>query len=64
MSSAEETAKDVYRVLAQQELMSPPGSTPSHRFLATGDPAPFRELGRRFLGPEVSEVEHAASVMA
>ncbi len=64
VSSAEETAKDVYRVLAQQELMSPPGSTPSHRFLATGDPAPFRELGRRFLGPEVSEVEHAASVMA
>ena len=64
VSSAEETAKDVYRVLAQQNLMRPAGQAPAHRFLATGDPAPFRELGRRFLGPEVSAVEHAASLMA
>jgi glutamate racemase len=64
VSSAEETAKDVYRVLASQGLVRPPGLPPQHRFLATGDPAPFRVLGRRFLGPEVTEVSHAASVMA
>ncbi len=28
-----------------------------HRFLATGDPEPFARLGRRFLGPEVRDVE-------
>ncbi|MDQ1306735.1 MAG: glutamate racemase [Actinomycetota bacterium] len=64
VSSAEETAKDVYRVLASPGLVRPPGLPPQHRFLATGDPAPFRVLGRRFLGPEVTEVSHAASVMA
>lgn len=58
VSSAEETAKDVYRVLAEQGLtrswQAPP---PEHRFLATGDPEPFARLGRRFLGPEVKFVE-------
>ena len=27
-----------------------------HEFLATGDPEPFRRLGRRFLGPEIGTV--------
>jgi glutamate racemase len=57
VSSAEETAKDVYRVLAAEGLGrdedAPP---PEHRFLATGDPEPFARLGRRFLGPEVGTV--------
>jgi glutamate racemase len=60
VSSAEETAKDVYRGLAQGGLFRdaslPP---PSHRFLATGDPEPFGRIGRRFLGPEVGEVARA-----
>jgi glutamate racemase len=60
VSSAEETAKDVYRVLAQRDLFRaeelPP---PQHRFLATGDPEPFGRLGRRFLGPEVGDVARA-----
>jgi glutamate racemase len=60
VSSAEETAKDVYRVLAQRDLFRaeelPP---PHHRFLATGDPEPFGRLGRRFLGPEVGDVARA-----
>jgi glutamate racemase len=35
----------------------PAGPPPApHRFLATGDPAPFRRLGRRFLGPEIGTV--------
>jgi glutamate racemase len=60
VSSAEETAKDVYRELARsagfREESLP---APRHRFLATGDPEPFGRLGRRFLGPEVAEVAQA-----
>ncbi|MFM2437647.1 MAG: hypothetical protein RLZ55_458 [Actinomycetota bacterium] len=64
VSSAEETAKDVYRVLTANGLLNTTGAMPRHRFLATGDPAAFTILGRRFLGPEVAEVEHAESVLA
>jgi len=60
VSSAEETAKDVYRVLARRDLFRAEDlPAPRHRFLATGDPEPFGRLGRRFLGPEVGEVAHA-----
>lgn len=58
VSSAEETAKDVYRVLAAEDLQRDPTlSPPRHRFVATGDPASFGMLARRFLGPEVAAVE-------
>jgi glutamate racemase len=58
VSSADETAKDVYRVLNDGRLARAEGSpVPRHRFLATGDPAPFGALGRRFLGPEIGFVE-------
>src|SRR3954471_21420395 len=57
VSSAEETAKDVYRVLTRTELLRDPNAPPPvHRFLATGAPEPFARLGRRFLGPEVDAV--------
>ncbi|HEY9389736.1 MAG TPA: glutamate racemase [Mycobacteriales bacterium] len=60
VSSAEETAKDVYRVLSQNDAARTPGADPPrHRFLATGDTEPFRRLGRRFLGPEIDAVEAA-----
>jgi len=52
ISSAEECAQDVYRVLAARDLMRP-GGEPVHRFLTTGDPAEFETIGRRFLGPEL-----------
>jgi glutamate racemase len=65
VSSAEETAKDVYRALTSLDLLrdeeAPP---PVHRFLATGDPEPFARLGRRFLGPEIGSVLPAESVGA
>lgn len=55
VSSAEETAKDVYRTLAEHDLLRDPAlPEPPHEFRATGDPSPFLELGRRFLGPEIS----------
>lgn len=58
VSSAEETAKDVYRTLVAHDLERDPAAGPaSHRFLATGDPASFQALARRFLGPEVQAVE-------
>ena len=53
VSSAEETAKDVYRTLVAHHLEAPAGTTPSYSFLATGDPLAFDKLARRFLGPEV-----------
>lgn len=60
VNSAEETAKDVYRTLVAHGLGRDPGlPAPQHRFLATGDPQPFARLARRFLGPEVTAVEHA-----
>jgi glutamate racemase len=58
VSSADETAKDVVRVLMEHDLTRDPAAPPPapHRFLATGDPEPFRRLGRRFLGPEIGAV--------
>jgi glutamate racemase len=58
VSSADETAKDLVRVLMTRDLARDPGGPPPgpHRFLATGDPDPFRRLGRRFLGPEIGAV--------
>lgn len=64
VSSAEETAKDVYATLFSAGLQRDPElPAPAHRFLATGDPAPFATLGHRFLGPVVGTVEPAAEVL-
>jgi glutamate racemase len=64
VSSAEETAKDVLRVLTETDLLrtvphragagaaGEPGE-PEHRFTATGDPVSFARLARRFLGPSL-----------
>jgi glutamate racemase len=62
VSSAEETAKDVYRTLVAHDLVRDPNlPEPEHHFLSTGDPAEFQRLGRRFLGPEIGLVEFAGS---
>ena len=58
VSSAEETAKDVYRILHDRGLAAE-GTDPRHRFMATGETALFARLGRRFLGPEIQAVELA-----
>jgi len=59
VSSAEETAKDVYRTLVAHELLrNPELPDPIHQFIATGDPTSFERLGRRFLGPEIGSVGH------
>jgi glutamate racemase len=59
VSSAEETAKDLYRVLVEGSMLREAGAAaPTHRFLATGDAKAFEGLARRFLGPEVGSVQH------
>lgn len=59
VSSAEETAKDLYRVLVENSLLRKAQSEPpTHTFLATGQAEPFEKLARRFLGPEVGGVRH------
>ena len=58
VSSAEETAKDVYRTLVAHDLQRSAETAPTLRFQATGDAAAFGRLARRFLGPEVDAVEH------
>lgn len=61
VSSAEETAKDVYRTLVAHDLLrSDDASPPEHRFTATGDTSDFTTLGQRFLGPEIGAVEHTS----
>jgi glutamate racemase len=53
VSSADETAKDVYRRLTETDGLRDGGTPPAHRFLATGDRAPFARLAERFLGRSV-----------
>jgi glutamate racemase len=65
VSSAEETAKDVYRELAVTAGFRDAGlPAPAHRFLATGDPEPFERLAARFLGPEIGVVAAAGTAEA
>jgi glutamate racemase len=53
VSSAEECAKDVYKMLVATDLMRQSGE-PAYRFLTTGAPDEFERIGRRFLGPELA----------
>jgi glutamate racemase len=59
VSSAEETAKDVYATLLRAGLERDEPTPPAHEFLSTGDPELFQRLAEVFLGPELLEV-HAA----
>ncbi|TSD57832.1 MULTISPECIES: glutamate racemase [Aeromicrobium] len=63
VSSAEETAKDVFRLLVREGLERDRSlAPPRHRFLTTGQPEEFARLGRRFLGPEIDSVDQFAWV--
>ena len=63
VSSAEECAKDVYRMLADTGLMRE-GGEPSYSFVTTGSPAEFETIGRRFLGPELAAADQFAGGLA
>lgn len=57
VSSAEETAKDVYTVLVANDLLRKDPSAPTYEFYASGDEEEFGVLGPRFLGPVISGVK-------
>ncbi|MFP7832804.1 glutamate racemase [Marisediminicola sp. LYQ134] len=58
VSSADETAADVYRTLVQHGIERTDPAPPTYEFDATGkSKIEFTRLARRFLGPEVSTVE-------
>lgn len=58
VSSAEETAKELLRVLTEQDLLRPHEAPPATRvFEATGDPEAFLSLAARFLGPAITGVQ-------
>ncbi len=61
VSSAEETAKDVLRVLTEADLLRTEPDEPEHVFTATGDPASFARLARRFLGPSLAATAPTSS---
>jgi glutamate racemase len=61
VSSAEETAKDLLRVLTERDLLRPhppvSDAAPARRvFESTGDPEAFTALAARFLGPSLDGV--------
>ena len=62
VSSAEETAKDVYATLISEGLEREDAGPPRHEFLSTGDPSAFGAVAEIFLGPEISEVHPARAV--
>jgi glutamate racemase len=55
--SAEETAREVAETLARKRIEHDGAREGAYRFLTTGDPASFREMGRRFLQLPIGEVE-------
>jgi glutamate racemase len=54
VSSAEETAKDVVRVLTELDLLAEREAPPEHEFVATGASDPFTRMARRFPGLALS----------
>ena len=59
VSSAEETAKDVYAMLIDRDLLRDESSPPRHELLCTGDPASFGRVAQVFVGPELTDVRAA-----
>jgi glutamate racemase len=56
--SAEETAREVAETLTRKGIENAEMREGSYRFLTTGDPGQFREMGRRFLQLPIAEAEH------
>jgi glutamate racemase len=56
IDSAEETAADTRRMLAENDLTAAEGEG-EYRFIASDDPQQFLTLGRRFLGSAIERVE-------
>ena len=57
VDSAEETAAETARTLAEHGLVTKDGHAAAHRFIASDDPLMFLQLGQRFLGGTIEGVE-------
>jgi glutamate racemase len=58
--SAEETAREVAETLARKGIENGEGREGAYRFLTTGEPSLFRELGERFLQLPLGEIQQVA----
>jgi glutamate racemase len=58
--SAEETAREVAETLERKGIESGEGREGTCRFLTTGEPSLFRELGERFLQLPLGDIEQVA----
>ncbi len=56
--SADETAREVAETLARKGIENSESREGAYRFLTTGDPVLFREMGRRFLQLPIAAAEH------
>ena len=56
--SAEETAREVAETLTRKGIENEETREGNCRFLTTGDPVQFREMGQRFLQLPIAEAEH------
>jgi glutamate racemase len=63
VSSAEESAKALYKTLADHSLLRQSGE-PSYTFSTTGSPDEFATIGRRFLGAELAAAGQFAGGLA
>lgn len=65
VSSAEETAKMVYRILYDKGLLADdnPDRPVELSFESTGDPQRFAQLAQRFLGPAITSVSHIPDLL-
>jgi glutamate racemase len=63
VSSAEESAKALYKVLADRGLMRESGEA-TYTFATTGSPDEFATIGRRFLGTELAAAGQFAGGLA
>jgi glutamate racemase len=60
VSSADETAFAVRRILDELGLAEPTGRVGRHRFVSSGDVGSFARIGQRLLGPELVGAEGVA----
>ena len=56
--SADETAREAAETLTRKGMENDRAREGAYRFLTTGDPGPFRELGQRFLQLPLEDVQH------
>src|SRR5436309_2613510 len=58
--SAEETAREVAETLARKGIENDTTRDGAYRFLTTGDPSSFKNMGARFLQLPIATVDHVA----